>query len=48
MINSMAGKRIEKEIEVVKIVSQEDLKTAQQIRYDVFVIGQNVPVEEEM
>lgn len=44
----MVGKVTEKDIEVIKIVSEEDLKTAQQIRYDVFVIGQNVPAEEEI
>ena len=35
-------------IHVVKVSNEQDLKIAQQIRYDVFVIGQNVPAEEEI
>ena len=35
-------------IEVIKINNPEDLKIAQQIRYDVFVVGQKVPAEEEI
>ena len=35
-------------ISVSKIKNEEDLKTAQEIRYEVFVIGQNVPAEEEI
>ena len=43
----MAGKR-NNDVSVKRVTSSEDLKTAQQIRYTVFVIGQHVPVEEEI
>ena len=36
------------EIKVIKIHSQDQLKYAHQIRYEVFVIGQNVPEEDEI
>lgn len=48
MINSMAGKMTDLHIEVHKISSDDDIHVAQQIRYDVFVIGQHVPAEEEI
>lgn len=48
MINSMAGKMTDLHIEVHKISSEDDIHVAQQIRYDVFVIGQQVPAEEEI
>ena len=35
-------------IKVVKVNSISELNQAQQIRYEVFVIGQNVPAEEEI
>ncbi len=35
-------------IEVKKVSEERELKTAQQIRYEVFVIGQKVPPEEEI
>lgn len=35
-------------IKVIKVSNEKDLKVAQQIRYDVFVIGQRVPEEEEI
>lgn len=35
-------------IEVKKVNNEDELKTAQEIRYQVFVIGQNVPPEEEI
>lgn len=35
-------------ISVKKIHDRRDLKTAQQIRHEVFVIGQKVPVEDEI
>ena len=48
MKNHRDGNMINPTIEVIKINSEEELKTAQQIRYEVFVIGQNVPAEEEI
>jgi predicted GNAT family N-acyltransferase len=48
MINSMAGKMTDLQIEARKISSEGDIRVAQQIRYDVFVIGQHVPAEEEI
>jgi predicted GNAT family N-acyltransferase len=44
----MAGRMTELKIEVIKITSEDDIHIAHQIRYDVFVIGQNVPAEEEI
>ena len=35
-------------IKVIKVNSDSELNQAQQIRYEVFVIGQNVPAEEEI
>jgi len=35
-------------ITIKEINNRKDLKKAQQIRYEVFVIGQNVPVEDEV
>lgn len=44
----MAGKAIDSALEVTKITSREDLVLAHKIRYEVFVVGQNVPAEEEI
>jgi predicted GNAT family N-acyltransferase len=42
-------KRVEKlPVEVSKIVDSADLEIAHRIRYEVFVIGQNVPAEDEI
>ena len=35
-------------ITIKEINNRKDLKKAQQIRYEVFVIGQNVPIEDEV
>lgn len=35
-------------VRIVKITSPEELDKAQKIRYEVFVLGQNVPAEEEI
>ena len=35
-------------ITIKKIDNKKDLATAQQIRHEVFVVGQNVPVEDEV
>ena len=35
-------------IKAYKIQSEQDFETAKKIRYQVFVIGQNVPAEEEI
>lgn len=35
-------------ITIKEIINRKDLKTAQEIRYEVFVVGQNVPVEDEI
>ena len=44
-----SAKSVEKlPVEVVKIVDSSNLEIAHQIRYEVFVIGQNVPAEEEI
>lgn len=48
MKNPRAGIMNNPQIETIKVISEEELKTAQQIRYEVFVIGQNVPAEEEI
>ncbi len=37
-----------KDIQVFKISNEEDIKSAHNIRYEVFVIGQNVPFDEEI
>ena len=39
---------IDSTMEVVKINNSEDLEIAHQIRYEVFVVGQNVPEDEEI
>jgi predicted GNAT family N-acyltransferase len=44
----MAGKAIDSKLEVTKITSREDLFLAHKIRHEVFVVGQNVPAEEEI
>lgn len=44
----MAGTKNPDRIEVIKVSSKEHLKQAQHIRYEVFVEGQNVPVDEEI
>ena len=44
----MAGKAIDLKIEVSNITSEKDLELAHSIRYEVFVIGQNVPAEAEI
>jgi predicted GNAT family N-acyltransferase len=42
-------KRVENlPVEVISIVDSADLEIAHQIRYEVFVIGQNVPAEDEI
>ncbi len=42
-------KRVEKPpVEVIKIVDSADLEIAHRVRYEVFVIGQNVPADEEI
>jgi len=42
-------KRVEKlPVEVIKIADSSNLEIAHRIRYEVFVIGQNVPEEEEI
>ena len=43
-----AGNMTNSLIKVLRVNSDEELKQAQQIRYEVFVIGQNVPAEEEI
>jgi predicted GNAT family N-acyltransferase len=35
-------------ITIKEIINRKDLKKAQEIRHEVFVIGQNVPVEDEI
>jgi predicted GNAT family N-acyltransferase len=44
----MAGKAIDLAIEISKITNKEDLSLAHSIRYEVFVVGQHVPAEEEI
>jgi predicted GNAT family N-acyltransferase len=44
----MAGKMTSPNVEVVKICSKEELDQAHKIRHDVFVVGQNVPADEEI
>ena len=42
-------KRVEKlPVEIFKIVDSTDLEIAHRIRYEVFVLGQNVPAEDEI
>ena len=37
-----------KDVRVFKIFTEEDIKSAHKIRYEVFVIGQSVPVKDEI
>jgi predicted GNAT family N-acyltransferase len=45
---NLQGKSCNPHINVKKIYTNQEIKQAQQIRYNVFVIGQNVPPEEEI
>jgi predicted GNAT family N-acyltransferase len=46
---TVSTKRLDKlPVEVMKVGDSSDLEIAQRIRYEVFVIGQHVPAEEEI
>lgn len=47
-MTDLQGKISEPHVKVKKIHSNQEIQHAQQIRYKVFVIGQNVPAEEEI
>lgn len=47
-MTDLRGKISKPIVDVQKIYTNDKLQIAQQIRYNVFVIGQNVPAEEEI
>ncbi|MCK5703226.1 MAG: GNAT family N-acetyltransferase [Cyclobacteriaceae bacterium] len=47
-MTDLQGKSGEPQINVKKIHANQEIQQAQQIRYNVFVLGQNVPPEEEI